>query len=621
MLLTIVKNLKGMLNMTEAAEKRQTGAEEIVWDLSVFYSGLDDPKINQDFERAREMAIELAEKYRGKVATLSAAQMLAANQEIEAIYDLLGRIGSYGSLNFTVYSTDPKWGGFMQKIQEFDAEIEQMLVFFSLEWNAVDDETAQALLDDPALAPYRYHLEAERRLKPYQLSEPEEKILIGKNVTGRDAFTRLFDQIMAAQEYEFDGEKLPQPQILSKMKDADREVRRKAADGLTAGLREKNMELTYIFNVLAADKATDDKLRGFPSWISSRNLSNKAPDAVVEALIEAVTSRYDLVARHYNIKRALLGYDELYDYDRYAPLNLKESDAFYTWEQGKGIVLDAFDRFSSTMGMVASKFFEENWIHAPVMSGKRGGAYAHPTVLSAHPFVFTNYTGNYSSVTTVAHELGHGIHMYLSGQDNNVLQNLYTPLTTAEMASVFAEMVVFQDLMGRESDEEVQLSMLAEKIEDTFATVFRQISMNRFEHGLHTSRRTEGELPSERVSEIWMKTQEDMFQGSVTMREDYSLWWSYVPHFLHTPGYVYAYAFGELLVLALYNLYKQEGASFVPKYERLLSAGDSDYPDKLLAAVGIDLNDPGFWKQGLAAIEDLVNQEEALAKRLYPDRF
>ncbi|MCA9890178.1 MAG: oligoendopeptidase F, partial [Anaerolineae bacterium] len=316
--------------MTEAAEKRLTGAEDIVWDLSVFYSGLDDPKIDQDIERLREMAIEVSEKYRGKVATLSAAEMLAANQAIEAVFDKMGRLESYGGLNFTVYSTDPKWGAFMQKIQEIDAEVQQMLVFFGLEWNAVDDETAKALLDNPTLAPYRYHLEAERRLKPFQLSEPEEKVIIGKNVTGREAFTRLFDQIMAAQEFDFDGEKLPQPQLLSKIKDADRDVRRKAADSLTAGLREKNMELTYIFNVLAADKATEDKLRGFPSWISGRNLANKAPDAVVEALIEAVTSRYDLVARHYNIKRALLGYDELYDYDRYAPLNLKESDAFYT---------------------------------------------------------------------------------------------------------------------------------------------------------------------------------------------------------------------------------------------------------------------------------------------------
>ncbi|QPC83241.1 M3 family oligoendopeptidase [Phototrophicus methaneseepsis] len=607
--------------MSETVEKRPTGAEDIVWDLSVFYDGLDDPKIEADFERIRTLAQDFSKLYRGKIASLSAAEMLAACQMRDKIYDLGGRVETYASLNFTTFSTDPKWGAFIQKTQELDAEIGQELVFFGLEWNAVDDETAQKLLSDPVLAPYRYHLASDRRYKPYQLSEAEEKVIIGKDVTGRNAFTRLFDQIMAAQEYEFDGEMLPQPQILSKLKEGDREERRKAAAALTKGLREKTMELTFVFNVLAADKATEDKLRGFPTWISSRNLANKAPDDVVEALIEAVTSSYELVARHYNIKRALLGYDELYDYDRYAPLNLKESDAFYTWDQARDIVLKAFERFSPTMAMVASKFFEENWIHAPVMSGKRGGAYAHPSVLSAHPFVFTNFTGNSSSVMTLAHELGHGIHMYLSGQDNEVLENLYTPLTTAEMASVFAEMLVFQDLMAREEDEEVKLAMLAEKIEDTFATVYRQVSMNRFEDGMHTSRRTEGELSSERLSEIWMKTQKEMFQGSVTMTDDYSIWWSYVPHFLHTPGYVYAYAFGELLVLALYNLYKKEGESFTPKYERLLSAGDSNDPDQLLAAVGVDLNDPGFWKQGVQAVKDLVDQEEALAKQLYPDRF
>ena len=320
------------------------------------------------------------------------------------------------------------------------------------------------------------------------------------------------------------------------------------------------------------------------------------------------------------LKKALLGYDELYDYDRYAPLNLKESDAFYTWEEAKDVVLSAFENFSGEMKDAAQAFFDNNWIHAPVLPKKRGGAYASPTVASANPYVFLNYMGDARNVTTLAHELGHGIHMYLSGQKHG-LWALYTPLTTAEMASTFAEMLVFQDLMAAEEDKEIQLSMLIEKIEDTFATVFRQISMNRFEDKMHTARRTEGELTTDRFNEMWLETQRDMFGDSVTMTDEYGYWWSYVPHFLHTPGYVYAYSFGELLVLALYKLYQEEGESFVPKYVNLLADGDSNYPDKLLAEVGVDINDPNFWQKGIDVIAEMVEQAETLAKELYPEKF
>ena len=288
---------------------------------------------------------------------------------------------------------------------------------------------------------------------------------------------------------------------------------------------------------------------------------------MVEALVSTVTGNYDIVARHYALKKALLGYDELYDYDRYAPLNLKESEEFYVWEQARDIVLEAFDNFSPSMKTAAQHFFDNDWIHAPVLPNKRGGAFASPTVASANPYVFLNYLGDTRDVTTLAHELGHGIHMYLSGRANGLFA-LYTPLTTAEMASTFAEMLVFQDLMAAEDDQEVKLSMLTEKIEDTFATVFRQISMNRFEDKMHTARRSEGELTAERFSELWLETQRDMFGDSVTITDEYGSWWSYVPHFLHTPGYVYAYSFGELLVLALYRIYQEEGARFCAQVHR-----------------------------------------------------
>ena len=379
------------------------------------------------------------------------------------------------------------------------------------------------------------------------------------------------------------------------------------------------MELTYIFNVLAADKASEDKMRGYETWISSRNLSNKAPDAVVESLIKAVTSNYELVARHYRLKRQLLGLDELTEYDRYAPLPTKDSDTFYTWDDAKDIVLKAYGAFSPQVAEVVARFFDENWIHAPVTPGKRGGAFCSYTVPSAHPFVLVNFEGTARDVMTLAHELGHGIHAYYAAEAQGLF-GLATPLTTAEMASTFGEMLVFTDLMNNESDPEVRLSMLAQKIEDSFATVFRQISMNRFEDGFHTARRREGELTTERISDIWMQSQRAMFGDSVTMTDNYGIWWSYIPHFLHTPGYVYAYAFGELLVLALFNLYKERGAAFVPQFIEVLAAGDSDWPEKILAKVGVDLTDLNFWNQGLAAIGALVEQEEQTAREVYPDK-
>lgn len=607
--------------MAEVQAERKTGAEDVVWDLSVYYDSPDDPRIDEDLTKLEKTVEQFVADYRGKVSDLVAEEMGEAYHRLENLYDDFGRITNYASLNFTVYSTDPKWGAFMQKVQERSSALSQQLVFLELEWNALDDDKAKAILADPVLRDYAYHLEVERLNKPYQLSETEEKLLIEKSLTGNSAWNRFFSQLMGSLTAEFKGEEMPFQQVLSKISgNPERAERREAADAITKALHSKTMELTYIFNVLAADKASDDRLRNYPSWITSRNMSNKASDATVEALINAVTSNYSLVADHYTVKKALLGHDELFDYDRYAPLNLKESDTFYTWEEAKKIVIDAYSGFDARMGELASRFFDENWIHAPIVQGKRGGAYASYGTKSTHPWIFTNYTGTAGDVATLAHEMGHGLHMYLAGE-KQTLFSMYTPLTTAETASVFGEMIVFQDLMRKESDKEVQLAMISDKIDSMIATVFRQISMNRFEDMMHSARRTEGELTTERMNELWMKSQEDMFQGSVTMREEYSQWWSYVPHFLGTPGYVYAYAFGELLVLALYNVYEQTGESFIPKYVELLASGDSDYPEKLLAEVGVDLNDPDFWNKGIDLIRKLIEQEKALAQELYPDKF
>lgn len=606
--------------MTGTAVEKVTGAENVIWDLSIFYQGVDDPNIQRDLDKVMQKADAFAAKYRGRVASLDPEEMVDAMTEMEEIQDLDGRIGTFAYLNFATDTSDPAIGALVGRIQEHGAELSQKLMFFELEWKAAQDEVVRAMLASPTLGKYKHPLESELRYKPYTLSEIEEQLLVEKSVTGSAAWNRFFTQLLGASRYEYDGKELTQSQILNLTHDPDREVRRKAADAITAGLKKLAMQTTFIFNVLAQDKASNDKRRGYASWISSRNLSNKATDETVEALVKSVTSNYDIVAQHYTLKRTILGYDELYDYDRYAPLPIADAGREYSWQEAREIVLNAYYAFSPRMGEIAQRFFDENWIHAALLPNKRGGAFASPSVPSAHPFVFVNFTGSARDVMTLAHELGHGLHMYLSAEAQGIT-GLYTPLTTAEMASVFGEMLVFTDLMNKESDPAVRLAMLAQKLEDSFATVFRQISMNRFEDALHTARRTEGELSTARISELWMNTQKAMFGDSVTLREDYGIWWSYVPHFLNTPGYVYAYAFGELLVLALFNLYRKRGTEFVPQYLDVLAAGDSDYPDKILAKVGVDLTDPAFWDEGLAALRTLVREEADLAKQVYPEKF
>lgn len=606
--------------MSAALQERPTGTENVIWDLSVFYDSFDDPSLEADMERLDGLAASFQSSWRGNVAQMTASDFAKAYQQMEAIYDLRGRLGAFAFLNFSTDTAQPAYQAAVARVEELESRLSQQMVFFDLEWNALDDEHAKAILDDPAIADYRYYLEAERRYRPHNLSEAEEQISIEKTVTGSSAWTRFFTQLTSAFRFDWLGEQVNMTFVLNKLRDADRDIREMAWRKLTDKLHEKQMELTFIFNTLALDKANSDRRRGYASWVSARNLSNKASDEVVEALVQTVTSNYDLVARHYHLKRALLGYEELYDYDRYAPLSLKESEAFYNWEAARDIVLDAFGNFSREMQEVAQRFFDGGWIHAPVLPNKRGGAFAASTVASANPFVFLNYLGDARDVTTLAHELGHGIHMYLSGKEKGLFA-LYTPLTTAEMASTFAEMLVFQDLMAAEDDPEIKLSMLVEKIEDTFATVFRQISMNRFEDKMHNARRDEGELTAQRFNAMWLETQRDMFGDSLTITDEYGSWWSYVPHFLHTPGYVYAYSFGELLVLALYKLYQEAGADFVPRYLDLLAAGDSDYPDRLLAQVGVDINDPRFWQKGIDVIAEWIDQSQTLARQLYPDKF
>lgn len=587
-----------------------TGAEHVRWDLRDLYP--DETALQQDLAQGLAQAEAFYARYHSKIASLDAEALAEALRQYEAILDRLGRAYTYAYLNWATQTEDPACGALLQQVREAYAQATKHLLFLELEWAQLEAERAQELLAAEVLRPFRHYLELQQRLRPHLLSEPEEKILAEKRVTGRDAWVRFFDELLGAMRFSLDGQLLTEQEVLAKLYDPDREVRRQAALALTEGLKTRLRELTYVFNIVLADKAAEDRLRGYRNWIESRNLANEVSDEMVEALIQAVTERYELVARFYELKRRLLGYAELYDYDRYAPIG--QASTRYSWEEARQLVQSAYDAFHPRLGRIVAEFFERRWIDAALVPGKRSGAFSHGAVPSAHPYILLNYTGTIRDVQTLAHELGHGVHQYLS-RKQGVLQ-ADTPLTMAETASVFGEMLVFERLMAAETDAANRLAMLMGKIDDTIATVFRQVAMNRFEDRIHVARRTQGELPPEAFCAYWMETQQAMFQGSVTLGEHYRYWWSYIPHFVHTPGYVYAYAFGELLVLALFARYREEGDTFAERYLALLEAGGSDWPHVLVGRLGVDLKDTTFWHQGLTAIEALIEQAEALAEQV-----
>jgi oligoendopeptidase F len=586
-----------------------SGAENVLWDLEDLYEGNDDPQLQKDLDQSQQRAEGFAASYRGRVKELSAEELAGLLQEYEGILELSGKAGTFTYLSWSTNTEDPARGALLQRLQEHSSRLQQQLLFFELEWAHVEEGRAKALLADPALAHYRFWLVLARRYRPHLLSEAEEKILAEKSVTGRSAWVRFFDEVHGGARYELDGQELPQQSVLTKLYDPDRVQRKRAAESFTTGLKDMQRVNTYVFNNLLADKASDDRLRNYSTWISSRNLANQIDDTTVEALVQAVTSRYNIVARYYTLKKKLLKLKELFDYDRYAPL--PTASRRYQWQEARKTVLEAYNAFQPEMGNIAELFFSKNWIDAAVQPGKRGGAYSHGAVPSVHPYIFMNFEGTPRDVMTLAHEMGHGVHQYLSREQGILLAD--TPLTTAETASVFGEMLVFQKLMAVEKDPGVRLSMLVQKIEDTFATVFRQTAMNRFEAAIHNARRSDGELTTERFSELWIETQNQMFEGSVTITDNYSIWWSYIPHFLHSPGYVYAYAFGELLVLALYARYQENPEGFPTAYRDLLAAGGSNWPEELVKPLGVDLKDPMFWDKGLGMIEEFVEQAEGMA--------
>jgi len=589
-----------------------TGAEEITWDLSDLYSSADDPAFENDKEKVRTLANRFSEKYKGRVADLSAKEHAESLVEYEEIVQIAGKLGSFAQLKWSTNTEDPALGKLLQEARELGSEISQALVFFSVEWLKIDDEKAQKLIESPELAGWKHYLETSRLYKPHTLSEEAEKVMSAKSVTSRSAWNRFFDETLGAARFELDDESLTEQQVLSKLHSPDRELRKRAHQSLTTTFQDHSRTLTYVFNTILSDKHTNDKLRGYESWISSRNLANEIDQSTVDSLINSVTGKYDLVQRYYKLKKNLLGYDELYDYDRYAPLASTRKKI--SWQEARENVLEAYGNFHPEMKRIAGEFFSEGWIDAAIKPGKRGGAYSASTVTSVHPYVFMNYDGQLRDVQTLAHELGHGVHQYLSRKQGELQSS--TPLTTAETASVFGEMLVFNRLMNSLDDPKEQLALLTSKIDDTIATVFRQISMNRFEEKIHTARRNKGEQTTEQFSELWYETQHALYGDSVKLTDEYKLWWCYIPHFLHTPGYVYAYAFGELLVLALYDAYKSGQDSFSENYIELLEAGGSDWPHNIVSKMGIDIRDESFWNRGLSLFEDMIIRAEELSKQI-----
>ncbi len=561
----------------------QTGAEEVAWDLSDLYASGDDPRIEDDFAEAEIAAAAFRDRYYGKVAELSAADLATAIDERERIESIATRALYYAHMHFSTNMADQARGALVAKLGEKGAGLETQLLFFGLEWAAIEDEPAERLLDDPALDHWRHWLSSQRVFRPYLLTEPEEKIITEKAVSGVSAWSRLYEEVLGALRINLEGETEPVSleTAMAKLYSADREERRGAAEAVTVALEPGLRTRTSIFNTILVDKWIDDRLRGYPTWITSRNLANETTDAAVQALIDAATSRYDVPQRYYRLKAKLLGLDQLAYFDRFAPISDDSSKT--PWEEARRVVTQAYGDFSGQAGAAVEQFFEDSWIDAPVRPDKRHGAYCATNVPGVHPYVFMNYTGDRRSILTLAHELGHALHGTMAQPLG--LFNASTPLTTAETASVFGEALTFKRLLASEDDPKKRLDLLTGQLEDAIATTFRQIAMNRFENLVHTGRREQGELSTERLNELWIECQSELFGDSVGI-DGYETWWSYIPHFTNVPGYVYAYAYGYLFALAIFRSYGREGDVIVAPYLDLLRAGGSRPPAELARMVG-----------------------------------
>ncbi|MCC6403670.1 MAG: M3 family oligoendopeptidase [Fimbriimonadaceae bacterium] len=596
-------------------------AEGVRWNLTSLFGGTEDPKLELTWKECNARAEAFAQNYRGKVepGTLSAHELLAAFQEYEALSSEASKPVHYANLRFAADTSDASLGAFLQAQMERASRLRVKLIFFGLELMSAPEAWASDMLADPVLENYRHFLGEVRKAAPHRLTEPEETLLELTANTGCRAWVRLHDELTSNHVYRYwapgasEAAEMAQEEILDKLRDPDREVRTAAANAFSQGLEELQRPAVFLYNTLLADKALDDELRKYSQPEDSRHLENELDVATVDTVMQLCKERSDLVERYYLAKQGLLGLPELTHVDRYAPL--ADSKRKVGWDEAKQIVLDSFHAFSPKMAAVAQEFFSNDWIDAEPRPGKSGGAFCNYNTPDTHPVLFQTYLGSSDDVMTLAHEMGHGIHGALSRSQSPLNFNGTLPL--AELASIFGEMLVFERLVG-EADDEERLALYASKIEGIFASVHRQAAMFRFEQRCHRARRETGELAAEELGDIWQEEIQSMFGQGLKLGEQHRVWWEYVGHFVFAPFYVYAYSFGELLTLGVYDLARQEGPSFADKYVGILELGGKETPQELMARLGVDLRSREFWQGGFRAIEAMVAEFERLASVVRP---
>jgi oligoendopeptidase F len=584
------------------------------WNLTDLYEGPESPALKADIETAERAAEAMNERYAGKLAGLlddgkGGVALAGAVREFEALNDVMGRIVSYASLLYSADTADPRRQKFYGDIQEKITAISSKLLFFPLELNRLDDDALEKAMAESELGHYRPWLEDLRKEKPYQLEDKLEQLFHEKAVTARGAWDRLFNETMTALRFKVDGEKLSLEPTLNLLLDADEKKRKAGAEALAKVFKDNVRLFTLITNTLAKDKEISDRWRGFEDVADSRHLANRVEKEVVDALVAAVREAYPRLShRYYAMKAKWLGKKTLMYWDRNAPLP-EEPKQVIGWDDARETVLTAYGDFSPRMADIAGRFFAERWIDAPVREGKAQGAFSHPTVPSAHPYIMLNYQGKPRDVMTLAHELGHGVHQVLANVQGPLMAP--TPLTLAETASVFGEMLTFRKLLDQAPSKRERKALLAAKVEDMLNTVVRQIAFYTFERKVHTERR-EGELTSERLGEIWLEVQRESLGPAIELRPEYETFWCYIPHFIHAPFYVYAYAFGDCLVNSLYAVYEKADPGFAERYLDMLAAGGTKHHKELLAPFGLDASEPHFWSMGLKVIENLIDELEAM---------
>jgi oligoendopeptidase F len=602
--------------LRDSAEARAAGPGGSLpeWNLADLYPAIDSPALAEDLAAAERDAARFAADYRGRLKEL--AEDAAAGEKLgeavaryEALQEILGRIMSYAGLVYAGDTSDPARAKFYGDMQGKITDISTQLLFFQLELNRLDDALLDAAAAKPPLAHWRPWLEDIRKEKPHELSDELERLFHEKSMTGRAAWNRLFDETISSLRFTIGGKELTLEPALNLMQDANGEVRREAAQAVGATLKANLRIFALVTNTLAKDKEISDRWRGFADVADSRHLSNRVEPEVVEALVASVVAAHPRLShRYYKLKAKWFGKDALDYWDRNAPLPMVPTHT-YSWDEARDIVLSAYSSFAPRMAEIAGRFFERSWIDAPVRPGKAPGAFAHPTVPSVHPYVLVNFQGKTRDVMTLAHELGHGVHQVLAAGQGALMAP--TPLTLAETASVFGEMLTFRSLLARTTEPEKKRALLAAKVEDMLNTVVRQIAFYSFERKVHTERKN-GELTAERLCELWMSVQGDSLGPSIRLGEGYESFWAYIPHFVHSPFYVYAYAFGDCLVNSLYGVYQKAETGFAERYFALLEAGGAKPYGELLAPFGLDARDPAFWGIGLEMIEGLIAELEAM---------